>query len=124
MKSIRKISLDDGSVVLVEMEEVDAATISDGVAENADLGLRRGATPVSAVDKVTDTVKSLQGTLRGVVEIVHTALKESSPAEWGVELNIGFKGTTNPIPIIVSGEASASLKIHAKWKKSYQKSDS
>jgi hypothetical protein len=69
------------------------------------------------VDTVVDTFKMLKGTLIGVFNFVHDSLKDNAPDEWGVELSIGFKGTTNPIPVIVSGEANAAIKVNAKWVK-------
>jgi Trypsin-co-occurring domain 1 len=122
MTTLRKITLDDGSSIVVEVEDVHSdqeekllATLAKG--KNVDLGLPESAEPVGAADKVLDTVKSLESTLRSVVKIIHESLKESSPNEWGVELSIGFKGTTTIIPVIVSGEANAAFKVNAKWVK-------
>ncbi len=115
MSEIREVALHDGTVIYIEMEQ---AYVPIAVASDEDLGLPEGATPTGAADKVIDTLKAMQITLKGVFEAVHDSVKERMPSEWGVELNIGFKGTTSPIPIIVSGEANASVKVHAKWKKS------
>lgn len=117
MNVLRHVTLNDGTRILIEMEEVNVADLLSSRATNVDLGLPPDADPVGALDKIGDTVASLQATLRGVVKIVHESLKDNSPAEWGVELAIGFKGKTNPIPVIVSSEANASLKVHAKWLK-------
>ncbi|MCP4134935.1 MAG: hypothetical protein GY754_28430, partial [bacterium] len=35
--------------------------------------------------------------------------------EWTLELNIGFKGKANPVPVILSGESNAAIKVTAKW---------
>lgn len=113
MSVIKDITLEDGTVILVEMEEADVPQPK----QTEDLGLPEGAEPTDAADKLVDTMKSVQGTLRGIFQVVHDAVKEQSPSEWGVELNIGFKGKTSPIPVVLSGEASAALKVHAKWKK-------
>jgi len=36
-----------------------------------------------------------------------------------LELNIGFKGKANPVPVILSSESNA-IKVTAKWFKSYE----
>lgn len=115
MSEIKTISLEDGTLIYIEMELADVPNTVDSCDI---LGLPEGATPTGAADKVIDTLKAMQGTLKGICEAVHESVKEQSPSEWGVEINIGFKGKTSPIPIVVSGEASASVKVHAKWKKS------
>lgn len=120
MSEIKDITLGDGTVIFIEMEKANVPVPSS---HEEDLGLPEGATPTGAAEKVVDTLKSLQGTLKGVFEAVHESVKGKSPSEWGVEINIGFKGTTSPIPVIVSGEASASIKVHAKWKKSTASGD-
>lgn len=117
MSVIKDVTLTDGTVILIEMEDADVPSSA-----TADFGQPPGTELTSATDKLVDTMKSLQGTLRGVLQVVHEAIKEKAPSEWGVELNIGFKGKTSPIPVIVSGEASASVKVHAKWVKPNEQS--
>ena len=63
-----------------------------------------------------DTLQMLRGTLRSVFSVVRASLEDNPPDEWGVELNIGFKGTTTPIPVIVSGESSVAV-FTPKWAK-------
>jgi hypothetical protein len=48
---------------------------------------------------------------------VHASLAEHSPHEWAMEVSIGFKGETQPIPVIVTGSATGSVKVTAKWKR-------
>ena len=116
MNSVKTIKLKDGTEIFVEMGSVDEDFVEANT-PSRDLGLPEGATPTAVADKMLNAVEKLQSTLTGVISIVHQSLKDNAPSEWGVELNIGFKGKTNPIPIILSGEANASLKVHAKWKR-------
>ncbi|GEM_PF-3484939 len=44
---------------------------------------------------------------------------KTSEKEWTLELNIGFKGKANPVPVILSSESNA-IKVTAKWFKSYE----
>jgi hypothetical protein len=113
MDTVGRITMDDGSQIFVEMEQLDQPAFVS--ARNANLP--PGAEPCGAVDYVVDTMRALKGTLGSIAGSVHSSFKESSPDEWGIELNIGFKGTTSPIPVIVKGEANCSIKVHAKWKK-------
>jgi hypothetical protein len=112
--NIKEIRLDDGKVIFVEVEEVALPRIP--VASGSD-DLPPGATPTGAIDLITDSIHLLKDTLRGVFDVVHASLKDHAPDEWGAELNISFKGTTSPIPVIVSGESGAAIKVHAKWVK-------
>ena len=56
-----------------------------------------------------------------MAESVHDALKDMSPDEWGVEMSIGFKGTSTPIPFIASGELEGGVKVSVTWKKEEKK---
>ncbi|WLE96078.1 MAG: CU044_2847 family protein [Candidatus Electrothrix communis] len=114
MCEIKEIKLADGTSIFVEMETVDFSPASENAVQR---NLPPGAEEVNAVETVLDTMKTLKGTLSSVFNTVQDAVKDKSPDEWGVELNIGFKGKVNPIPVIVSGESSVAIKVHAHWKK-------
>jgi hypothetical protein len=114
MSAIREIKLDDDTVIFVEAEEV---VLPDLSVLSSSSDLPPGATPTGAVDMAVDTLQKLKDTLSGVFSMIHGSLKDSAPDEWGAELNIGFKGTTNLIPVIVSSEANVAIKVHAKWVK-------
>ena len=60
----------------------------------------------------------LKSNIEGMANTVYDSFKAHQPEEWSLELNIGFKGKVNPIPVILSSEASGSVKVTAKWKKS------
>lgn len=56
---------------------------------------------------------------KGLAEIskaVAAAMKDASPDTWAVEFNVGFKAGLK-VPVLVSAEASAALKITLNWKK-------
>jgi len=114
MCEIKEITLADGTSIFVEMDVVDFSPTSEHVGQR---NLPPGAEEVNAVETVLDTMKTLKGTLSSVFNTVQEAVKDKSPDEWDVELNIGFKGKVNPIPVIVSGESSVAIKVHAHWKK-------
>lgn len=114
MGEIKRIDLDDGGSIYVEVENI-AMPIPTSTYDRGDLP--PGAEDCNAVQKAVDTLGSLKGTLSSIFNTVNDSMKENQPDEWGVELNIGFKGTVSPIPVIVSGESNASIKVHATWKK-------
>jgi hypothetical protein len=103
----------------VEMEEADLAEISGF---KPAMGLPEGAEPTGAgVDKAIDTLQVLKHTLDSAISIVYEGIKTHQPDEWTLELNIGFKGKAQPIPVILSGESEVAMKVIAKWKKPEEK---
>lgn len=64
---------------------------------------------VNAGEQVRTTIKLLANT-------VYQALSETRPAEWMVEINVGFKGKAG-IPFVTEGEAHGAVKVSAKWKR-------
>jgi hypothetical protein len=111
---ISKVTLDDGTIVFIEIHELAAPDIGG---QSSGASLPPGATPTGAADVVVNTFQILKGTLKGVFTAIHSSFHEHAPDEWGAELNIGFKGGTTPIPVLVSGEANVTMKVHAKWTK-------
>lgn len=111
---IEAIQLEDGTTLYVEVEET---ALSTSLIQSGESDLPEGAELTSAARKVVDAMKALKDILGGVFDTVHDAIKERAPDEWGIELNIAFKGKVDVIPVIVSGESNASIKVHAKWVK-------
>ena len=114
MSIIKDITLANGSIIYVEVEETDLA--------QPNITGKPGDLPpdyeqVTAAEDVLDTFKTLQGTLKTVFDTIQESLKDNPPDEWGAELNIAFKGKLNPIPVIVGTESSVAIKVHAKWVK-------
>jgi hypothetical protein len=71
---------------------------------------------VNALDDVVDAGKQFHSTVKVLASTLQTALKESQPDEWTLEINLGVKGTAG-IPFITQGEANGAVKVTAKWKK-------
>jgi hypothetical protein len=119
MSQVKEILLPDGSCIYVEMEEAEIAEVSGF---KPGTGLPEGAEQTGAVvDKVVDTMQVLKDTLHSMISTVYEGIKKHQPDEWILELSIGFKGKTNPIPVILSGESEVAMKVTAKWKKPEEK---
>jgi hypothetical protein len=95
MIRIKPLDLDDGSQVLVEVEHAD---------------IPADATP-------TDTLEAMQRAVSGMARSVQAGLGDAAPEEWTMELGIGFKGEGRPVPVIVAGSSSGSVKVTARWKR-------
>ncbi|GAB6044327.1 CU044_2847 family protein [Endothiovibrio diazotrophicus] len=117
MNVIKEIALNDGAVIYIEMEEVAENKLPKVSIQQGAKDLPPGAELTSAADIVIDTMETLKGTLGSVFSTINDSVNENVPDEWGVELNIGFKGKVNPIPVIVGAESNVALKVCAKWKK-------
>ena len=115
MNVIKDVKLDDGTVIFVEMQDSDVPLLQPTA-----IDLPAGAELAGAAEKLVNAATSLQQTFRGIFQLVHEAVRDKAPTEWGVQLNIGFKGKSSPIPVILSGEANASIKVHANWVKPKQ----
>ncbi|CAK8713233.1 hypothetical protein KKHLCK_02270 [Candidatus Electrothrix laxa] len=125
-KSVQSIELKNGVQLWVEVEDVDlpAELTTSGKEQELPSNMPPGTEEIGfkekvkeVGDKVRDVNEILRQSLSSIFETVAESVKEKQPDEWGVEVNIGFKGKTNPIPVILSGEANASIKVHAKWSK-------
>lgn len=114
MSEIGVIRLDNGRVIYVEMEQTHVP-VSDGNLLPSDLP--EGAEPTAAGDKIIDALKALRENIQVMAEMVQESLRAHQPEEWSVEINIGFKGKTSPIPVILSGETQGGIKVTAKWKR-------
>ena len=112
MPQVKSIKLASGRSIYVEMESAEIAVQGWKPSDMDD-----SDSPVGIKDQIVDTLQTLQDNIKTLAETVHESLKLQQPDEWSLELNIGFKGTTSPIPVILSGEASGAIKVTAKWKK-------
>jgi hypothetical protein len=113
---IQRLTLADGHSVLVE---VQPAELPDPAGPDAGLptDLPPGAEPTGLADRLEDAQALLRASIGSMADVVRTSLAEHAPDEWSLELNIGFKGTTQPVPVILSGSAEAALKVKAVWKR-------
>jgi hypothetical protein len=102
-------------VIYIEVTEGDAPLLA--CVREPGAALPEGAEPTGTRDYISDALKMLRTNIIAVASEINEAIADTSPEEWAVEINIGFKGKTTPIPVIVSGAAEASLKVTAKWKK-------
>lgn len=121
MAEIKAIQIGDNQYIYVETEtdaDVDQLPRSNPTGEK---GWQRSgpqySTPTGPVDNAIDALTSLQQNIKILAQSVSESFQENPPQEWSLELNIGFKGKTNPIPVILSGEASGALKVTAKWRR-------
>lgn len=111
---IQKLDTPHGTIY-VEVVEGDFDKIIDST--ETDIALPKDAEPTGFKDFVVDPIQALKSNISAVAKNVQEALVSVNFEEFSIEINIGFKGTTRPIPVIVSGATEASLKIVAKWKK-------
>ena len=119
MSKLGVIELNDGKKLFVEMEplsddEITAKLPSQGKRPS---DLPAGAEPTGVLEDMGDALAQMRDNIEILANRVQEALAESKPSEWSVEINIGFKGKTSPIPFIVEGSADAALKVTATWKK-------
>jgi hypothetical protein len=54
--------------------------------------------------------------IEAISSAVSMALENAAPETWTVELNLGFKAGLK-VPVLMSGEANAALKVTMNWKK-------
>lgn len=97
----------NGETIYVEVTEVgekgaDRTDASDDYEDTS-----AGHALLTAGDRVRRTVSALAATIQ-------TALDQVQPAEWTLEINLGFKGKAG-IPFITEGEANGAVKVTAKW---------
>lgn len=68
----------------------------------------------STGEELTNAGERMRSTIAALAETVHQALSKAQPAEWTLEINIGFKGKAG-IPFITEGETNGAVKLSAKW---------
>ncbi len=111
MIRIKPLTLDDGSRILVEVEQAEIP-LARPVAD-----LPAGAEPTGMGDKLDDAMALMRASIGAMARNVRDSLADQAPDEWAMEVSIGFKGETRPIPVIVTGSATGSIKVTAKWKR-------
>jgi hypothetical protein len=98
----------NGQNILIEVNDkpVDFAEIANNELELTGM-----------TDRFADSGPILKLLLESVCLPVSQALSACEPAEWGMEINIGFEGEAG-IPFISKGSANGSIKVKAIWKDS------
>jgi hypothetical protein len=121
MSEIKAIKIADNQYIYVEVDDsVDDAALpksSSPATQGGQSTTPDNFTDCSVVDDAIDALKSLQRNIETLANTVYDSFQTHQPEEWSLEINIGFKGKTSPIPVILSGEASGAIKVTAKWKK-------
>jgi hypothetical protein len=116
---IREMTLADGSVIYVDVSEVDALPAPGHPATPANTRpLPTGAEPTGFAQDALMGGALLKETIAGVAQSAFDSLKQLQPDEWSVEFAIGMKADkVRIIPVLLTGSGEASLKITAKWVK-------
>jgi hypothetical protein len=95
MIRIKSLTLDDGSQILVEVDQAD----------------------IPAADLPDNAMDSMRRTVGGLARGLRDSFGDTQPKEWTMELGIGFKGEAQPVPVVVAGSGTGSIKVTARWKK-------
>ncbi len=111
-----------GGVLYVEMEEAEIPPRPKARKQEREPRSSLEDTPEDADligfrDDVEDAADTLRSMINSLATDVAGALDKAAPSEWTLEFNVGFKGKANPIPVILSGEGSAALKLKATWRR-------
>ena len=119
MGEVKAIRIGDDQFIYVEVDNtLDESKLPKSTAVSSyQPRLPEGAKPVGVVDDAIDALKSMQQQITTLAKTVNDSFSAHQPEEWSLELNFGFKGKSSPIPVLLSGEASGSVKVTAKWKK-------
>ncbi len=121
MPKINAIQIADNQYIYVEVDEnVDDTSLPKSTSPASTDWQPTGpenASSCGPVDDAIDALQTLQNNIGTLANTVYDSFKSHQPDEWTLELNVGFKGKTSPIPVILSGEASGAIKVTAKWKK-------
>ena len=114
---------DHASGVGADLIEVEIINIGSPIRADARGRLDPGATFVSGGgDTITHSIEriaasDIQRGIESICSAVGSALIGAAPDSWSVELNLGFKANAK-VPVLMSGEANAALKVTMNWKKS------
>lgn len=106
-RTIQQIEI-NGQAVWMEVEDLPVVSPPGG-SEFADTSNQSGNAAVSAIRKI-----NIGDTLAAVLTPVQAAFEKLKPEEVTIELTLGFKADASVF--IASSEASAQIKISAKWK--------
>jgi hypothetical protein len=118
MKRVVPLKTSDQNTVYVEVEEggIEELQLRPEGRSGSITDRPRGSELTSAATDALEAMTSLQAGLRDIVGKIASAISPSNPSTWKLEVSIGFKGKTAPIPVILSGEADAALKLQIEWK--------
>lgn len=113
----RCIQIDENTPIFVEVEDVNVDLAEPGASGGLDEeGLPIGAERTSRVSEhIGDALDAIENHVRAFSGVVRRGFESAAPDEFTLEFQIGFKGTSSPIPVVLSGEASGALKVTAKW---------
>jgi len=114
-RNIKRLKLSNGKQIFIEVDSSEDIKANPSHEHGEDLP--EGAEPTGIKDEVTDSISIFRDNIEGIAETVHASLKSIQPSEWTVEMTVGLKGKTNPIPFIVTGEMNGGIKVTATWKK-------
>ena len=123
MNTIKQVQLATGTLyVEIDDVEIDESSVPSGIPDmpqdsNEFEDTPSGAQRIGFQDNMRTAVDTLRATIDTLASDVAHALERAQPNEWTVEFNIGFKGKTQPIPVVLSGEANAVLKVKASWQR-------
>ena len=115
MSRVQEIQLADGRRFFVEVDDTTEVEVSVPATSHSRLPVEAEGT--SAKAKAGEAIELLQTHIGAVVDSVTESLKANMPDELTVEMSVGFKGKTSPVPVVLSGEVNGGIKITAKWKR-------
>lgn len=98
----------------IEALQFHGETIYVEVAE-VEQGEEDGYEKTSAEGKLLDAGEQVRKIIEALATTMHGALIKVKPAEWTLEINLGFKGKAG-IPFVTEGEANGAVKVTIKWK--------
>lgn len=99
----------NGETIYVEVSEIGGDIKAAGKTDD-------GFEDTSATDELINAGEKVRSTISALAATVQQALTKANPAEWSLEINIGFKGKAG-IPFVTEGEANGAVKVTAKWKR-------
>jgi hypothetical protein len=105
MKRLVEFPLEDGSAVIVEVDEPDEE------------GVRRAARAGEVAEKVTETFESALGKIKPAIKAVISKLRETGESPDEVDLEFGIKLGAKAGAFIASADAEANFKVSLKWKR-------
>ena len=114
---ISQLNLPDGKRLWVEVQPADETPVEESPTGFLSVDLPPCAEPTGMREKVDSAMSLFQETITAMATTVRDSLEEVAPAKWTVEMNIGFKGKTSPIPFIATGEMAGGIKVTATWEK-------
>ena len=114
--AVQEIKISDTESIWVEVEEEEIKALPKKKSISTH-DLPDGAETIGITEDIVDAIALMKNNISSMAKTVYESLKDNQPEEWGIEMNIGFKGKANIIPVILSGETNGGIKVTAKWKK-------